>query len=203
MRKLIATVALVTAVAVGGLAVAAVNPLQLVSAKSTSTSSPAADPSFGKVKAGSRGRVAGELLDKALADVVEKGIITKEQAAAVKRSIKDTAKQFRAEHKSRRARAFRKALRRGVVKTSAKAIGVTPKELVAGLKGGRSIAQLAQAKNVEPQTVITAIVNAGSAKVDAAVKSGRINAAKAAKIKQRLPQLVEKVVNRVPRHKGG
>ena len=34
MRKLIASVALVTAVAVGGLAVAAVNPLQLVSAKS-------------------------------------------------------------------------------------------------------------------------------------------------------------------------
>ncbi len=206
MRKLIASVALVTAVAVGGLAVAAVNPLNIVSAKSSGTSTTAADPGSGKAKAksGARHIRAAKLLDQALAGVVKNGTITKAQAVAVKQAIQDTAKEFRAEHKGQKGQkgaALRKSLRRGVVKTSATAIGVAPKDLVAGLKSGKSISQIAQAKGVDPKTVVTAIVTAGNSKVDAAVTAGKIDAARAAKIKQRLPELATKVVNRVPRNR--
>jgi len=202
MRKLIASVALVTAVAVGGLAVAAVNPLQLVSAKSSTTSIKAVGLGTGKVKS-ARGAVANKLLDQALAGLVKDRTITQAQATSVKSAIRETAKEYRAEHRGKgRAVALRVALRRGVVKTSAKTIGVTPRDLVTGLKSGKSIAQIAQAKGVDPQTVITAIVTAGSTKVDAAVTAGKINAARAAKIKQRLPALAAKVVNRVPANRG-
>ncbi len=203
MRKLIASVALVTAVAVGGLAVAAVNPLGVVSAKTSAGSTKATDPGSGKAKtrSGSRRAIASRLLDQALAGVVDKGTITKAQAVAVKHAIEVTAKEYRAEHKGARGPALRKALRRGVVRTSAKAIGVTPKDLRTGLKSGKSIAQIAQAKGVDPQTVVTAIVTAGTSKVDAAVAAGKIDAARGAKIKQRLPELATKVVNRVPRNR--
>ncbi len=202
MRKLIASVALVTAVAVGGLTVAAVNPLQIVSAKSSTTSTKSASAGASKARA-ARGAVANRLLDQALASVVKKGTITKAQAVAVRQAIRDTAEEFRAEHKGKATGvAIRKALRRGVLKTSATAIGVTPKDVVAGLKDGKSIAQIAQAKGVDPQTVVAAIVTAGNTKVDAGVTAGKIDAARAAKIKQRIPALATKIVNRVPRNRG-
>jgi len=203
MRKLIASVALVTAVAVGGLAVAAVNPLQLVSAKSSSPSTTAADPATTTAATAVAGRPGAKLLDKALAGLVEKGTITKEQAAAVTQAVKSTAKEYLAKHpgvrKALRKGAVRKALRRGLVVTSAKAINIAPKDLLAGLKSGKSIAQIAQANGVEPQTVVTAIVKAADTKIEAAVKAGKITADRAAKIEQRLPALATKVVNRVPK----
>lgn len=190
MRKLIASVALVSAVVVGGLAVAAVNPIQLVSAKSSPETSAATTTA-----SAAAARRSGKLLDRALASVVAKGTITKDQAAAVKSAIQRTAKEYRAEHKTRR-----QMRRRNVVQTSAKAIGITPKDLVAGVKSGKSIAQVAQANGVEPQTVIQALVTAGNARTDAAVKAGKLTAARAAKIKERLPDLADRVVNRLPRH---
>src|SRR6478672_3668389 len=173
MRKLIASVALVTAVAVGGLAVAAVNPLQLVSAKSSSPSTTAADSATTTASSAIAGRPGAKLLDKALSGLVQKGTITKEQAAAVKQAVKSTAKEYLAKHpgvrKALRKGAVRKALRRGVIVTSAKAINIPPKDLLAGLKSGKSIAQIAQANGVEPQTVVTAIVKAADTKINAAV----------------------------------
>ena len=209
MRKLIASVALVTAVAVGGLAVAAVNPLQFVSARSSSGTTSQAEPGSGKADKASkthkdgarkkRSRFAGKLLDQALAGLIKKGTITNEQATAVKEAIQAQVKEARKGHDGHGKGAFRKGLRRGVIATSAKTIGVTPADLVKALKSGKSIAQVAQAKGVDPQKVIDAIVSGGTTKIDAAVKAGKIDAAKAAKIKQRLPKLAEKVVNRVPR----
>lgn len=202
MRKLIATVALVTAVAVGGLAVAAVNPLNLVSAKSASQSKEAVDTGTATVAANVAKRPGGKVLNQALAGLVQKGTITKAQAGAVRQAVAATAKEYLAKHPGLRAAAVRRTVRRGVLAVSAKTIDISPKDLVAGLKSGKSIAQIAAAKGVQPQTVITAIVNGGNAKLDAAVKAGKIDAARAAKIEQRLPGLAEKAVNRIPRHKG-
>jgi hypothetical protein len=94
-------------------------------------------------------------------------------------------------------RAHRKAVARDTVKISAKTIGVTPKDLVSTLRSGKSIAQVAQANNVDPQTVVDALVQAADAKIGAAVTNHRLTQAQATKIEAALPGAVTKLVNHV------
>jgi hypothetical protein len=95
--------------------------------------------------------------------------------------------------------AFRRGLRHAVLKVSADTIHIDVTTLRADLRGGQSIAEVAQSKNVDPQTVIDAIVKAADAKVAALVKSNKITAARGAKLEARIPQLASRVVNRVPK----
>jgi uncharacterized protein (DUF433 family) len=60
--------------------------------------------------------------------------------------------------------------RRGLVATAAKTIGIQPKDLVAQLRAGKTVAQVAQAHGVDPQTVIDAIVKAGTRRLTAAAE---------------------------------
>jgi hypothetical protein len=94
-------------------------------------------------------------------------------------------------------RAHRKAVARDTVRISAKAIGVTPKVLVSSLRSGQSIAQVAQAQNVDVQTVMNALVQAGDTRVGRAVDSHRLTQAQGNTIEAALPQAVTKVVNHV------
>ena len=99
------------------------------------------------------------------------------------------------------ARAGRRGVRvrvaRGAIKVSADTIGIPKANLVAALEDGQSIAQVAEAHNVPTQTVIDALVNAGSTKVDKAVAAGKITQARGDAIKARLPQVAERIVNHV------
>lgn len=88
----------------------------------------------------------------------------------------------------------RQVLRRAV-KTSAEVIGISPKELAAELKAGRSIAEVAEAKGVEVSKVTDALVAKGTARIDQAVADGKITAERAAKAKARLPKVADRVVN--------
>ena len=192
MRKVFASIAVVTAVAVGGLTVAAVNPLAAVSAKGgqvPTTSQPAADQT-GHVHRHGRRHLRGRILNQGLKKVVKDGKITEDQATAVRDAVKDRAKLA--------GKRFAKAHTR-TVEAAAQAIGITPDELRTALKGGQSVAQVAQSKQVDPQKVIDALVSAGTARVDQAVTAGKIKAERAAKIKERLPQAAAKIVNRVPK----
>jgi len=92
-------------------------------------------------------------------------------------------------------RAHRKAVARGTVQVSAKSIGVTPKSLVTSLRSGQSIAQVAQAHNVDAQTVVNALVQAADAKVHQAVDNHTLTQAQAAEAA--LPGALTKVVDRV------
>lgn len=94
-------------------------------------------------------------------------------------------------------RAHRKAVARDTVRISATAIGVTPKVLVSSLRSGQSIAQVAQAQNVDVQTVMNALVQAGDTRVGRAVDSHRLTQAQGNTIEAALPQAVTKVVNHV------
>ena len=187
MRK-IRSIALVTAIAVGGLAVAATNPLDIGSATGTVTPTAPA-PGDGSQAA----RPAGKALDQALSGLVAKGTITESQAAAVKSAIRDEVKKVEAAHPRRRVV---RGARRLVVHASAKAIGIPDADLVKALRGGSSIADVANAKGVPVTKVIDAIVTAGRARLDTAVKAGKLSAEQAAKAEQRLPQLAERAVNR-------
>jgi hypothetical protein len=78
---------------------------------------------------------------------------------------------------------------------AATAIGVTTDELKAAVKGGATIAEFAQSKNVSVDTVTQAIVAALSDKLDQAVANGKVTAERAATVKERLPTLADRFVN--------
>ena len=79
--------------------------------------------------------------------------------------------------------------------TAAETIGIDVKTLRAETKAKATIAAVATSRNVSPQSVIDAIVTKGTAKIDAALASGNIDAAKAAKLTTKLGTAAEKFVN--------
>ena len=94
-------------------------------------------------------------------------------------------------------RAHRREIRRHGLVISAKAIGVTPTTLVAELRSGMSIAEVAAQHDVATQTVISALTGAATAKVDAAVSDHKLTTAQAQAIEAALPRYLAKAVSRV------
>jgi hypothetical protein len=94
-------------------------------------------------------------------------------------------------------KAHRRQLRKAGLAISAKAIGVTSKELATELRSGKSIAQVAGEHNVSAQTVVTDLTTAADAKINQAVTDHKLTATQAAKINAALPGLLTKAVNHV------
>ena len=89
----------------------------------------------------------------------------------------------------------RRHLRREEFKVAADTIGVPPAELLSDLKAGQSVADVANAKGVPVETVVNAIVQDASQRVDQAVTNGKLTQEQADKIKAALPARVDKAVN--------
>jgi hypothetical protein len=78
---------------------------------------------------------------------------------------------------------------------AAEAIGITSEELRDALQDGSTIAEVAEANDVEVQTVIDALVADAEAHLDEAVADGRITEEQAAGRKAELPERIEALVN--------
>jgi hypothetical protein len=89
----------------------------------------------------------------------------------------------------------RGAVRKAVVDASAQAMGIQPQALVAELRTGKSIAQVAAEHGVSSSKVTSALVAMGTARIDAALAAHKIDAAKAAAFKAHLPAVALKIVN--------
>lgn len=100
-------------------------------------------------------------------------------------------------------RAQRRELARHVVGISAEAIGIAPRTLVSGLRSGQSIAEVSQAHQVAPQTVVTALVQAGDKRIGRAVDNHKLTQTHGAQIEAVLPGVVTKVVDHVHRQHAG
>lgn len=143
--------------------------------------------------------------DKKIDEAVANGRIDQTRAATIKTRVQDRVAKLvqtqpgpHALDRLRRAKtrgALRRHVRRAALGVAAKAIGVEPQALVASLRDGKSVADVARANNVEPQVVIDAVVAAGTKKVDEAVANGKLDETRAATIKERLPDRVTKLVN--------
>jgi hypothetical protein len=94
-------------------------------------------------------------------------------------------------------RAHRRRLRREGAAVSAKAIGVTTKDLVTELRTGKSVADVAGEHGVSVQTVVNALVAAGDARVDKAVANHKLTSVQASTIKAKLPALATQAVDHV------
>lgn len=80
--------------------------------------------------------------------------------------------------------------------TAASTIGVTKEELRTALRDGRSIAQVAQSKDVDVQKVIDAMVADAKAKLAEAVQNGNLTQAQADRKAANLNERITALVNR-------
>ena len=81
---------------------------------------------------------------------------------------------------------------------AAQALGMTPQDLKTELGKGQSLRQIAQARNVDPATVQQAMVTALNARLDQAVTNGKLTSDQAAKAKDRVAQMAQKLMDAQP-----
>ena len=72
---------------------------------------------------------------------------------------------------------------------------MTEADLATALQGGKSLADVAKAANIDPAIVIKAIVAAENTELDAAVAAGKMTAEQATTIKAHLTTRVTEMVN--------
>jgi hypothetical protein len=88
---------------------------------------------------------------------------------------------------------IRLAVRRHAGKIVADTLGVSRQDLRAALKNGQSVREFAGEK---ADAVHDALVNAANTAIDKAVTNGRIDAAKGEEIKSKVPDRVDKAMDR-------
>ena len=147
--------------------------------------------------------------NKQIDDAVTAGKLDADKAATLKSKLPDRITKLvngtlkgKAEHRVERAK-LRRHARRGAVEVAASTIGIEPQALRDAVKGGQTVADVAKAHNVDPQKVIDALDAAAAKKIDDAVSSGKLQADRAAKLKDRLDQRIETLVNDTPHRKAG
>ncbi|HZR15371.1 MAG TPA: tape measure protein [Acidimicrobiia bacterium] len=91
---------------------------------------------------------------------------------------------------------LRQQVLKGALQTAADTIHIDRATLVQELRSGKSIADVANEHNVSPDTVSKAIVDAATKQLSSLQSSGKLTADQVQKIEQRLPQAVDKLVNR-------
>jgi hypothetical protein len=85
---------------------------------------------------------------------------------------------------------------KGLVETAAEALGITSADLMEQLRDGdTTIAEIANAKGVNPQSIIDAAVAEANARIDEAVANGRITAEQAAEMKEKTAERIATIVN--------
>ena len=89
----------------------------------------------------------------------------------------------------------RKEIRRAGLRDSAKIIGITPKELRTDLKGGQTVAQVANAKGISTTTLVNDLTHDVDARIQKAVTNGKITQDEATKVEAKVPAAVTKAVN--------
>lgn len=81
-----------------------------------------------------------------------------------------------------------------LIAVAAEKLGMDRAALVAELQGGKSIAQVAQARGVAPQTIVDAFIAARTAHLDALVKTGRLTQAQADQMRATMVTRVQTMI---------
>lgn len=129
----------------------------------------------GRTGAASEIQVGARLLVKGGADA--KGVVTAERVRVLP------------------VRGYAKGKARNVVPEAARFLGTTPEQLRAKLRAGESLAEIAGA--AKTPALIDRLVASANARADAALAGGKIDADRAAKLKEKARERVTKLVHRV------
>jgi hypothetical protein len=89
----------------------------------------------------------------------------------------------------------RRQVVRNAIQLAAKTIGVEPADLLKELRAGKTIADVATAHHVDPQTVIDALVQAAKDKIEAAKTAGKLTSEQASKLEEHAPERIARFVN--------
>jgi ribosomal protein S20 len=92
---------------------------------------------------------------------------------------------------------------RASLDTVAKALGMSTADLRSALATGESIADVAKTRNVDINTVIDALVNDATSKIDDAVKANELTPDQATEMKSKLRDKITKAVNKTRSDGGG
>jgi polyhydroxyalkanoate synthesis regulator phasin len=190
MKKLLATISIVTALGAGAFLLNSVLPAS-AGGLATQALTQSSDPG---TACGARVSLKG-VLDKLVGD----GKITQDQETAIIDALKTARSEAKANQPARPnvgpQAAPRVRVLQGMLDVSAKTIGVTPAELRTAVQGGQSVADVATAHSVAPADVVKAIVDGGNAKIDQLVTAGTITDTQGTTMKGRLPELADRFVN--------
>jgi len=204
MKKVIATVSIITALGAGAFVLNAVLPAGASSSSvfqtasstdSTSSSAPSNDPGAPKCKE------PGAKFKDVLDGLVQNGTISQDQEDKIIQAFKDAKDAEHEQHPGagplgRRGHGVGPGrILEGMVDVAANTIGVQPSDLTSELKNGKSVADVATEHTVDPQTVVQAIVDAGNKKIDEAVANDKLTSTQADKLKSHLPDAATKFVN--------
>jgi uncharacterized protein (DUF433 family) len=91
---------------------------------------------------------------------------------------------------------------RVAAQTAAATIGISPDDLRNQVRGGKTVAQIATEHNVDPSTVVNAIVAALTQQIDQKAAAGTIDAGRADQAKQKLPDVANRFVNETKQRRG-
>jgi hypothetical protein len=91
--------------------------------------------------------------------------------------------------------------RAGLLQSAATYLGLDRRALVKELRSGKSLAQIATARNKSVGGLETAILNAFKAKVDKAVAAGKLSSTRAQKLVAAAPAVIHKLVTQAPKAK--
>jgi hypothetical protein len=171
---------LIVGSAAGLIAVPAVSGAQSTSSTTATTPANRPDPSV--------------RLNETLKPLVDAGTITQAQADAVVAALKAGMPE-RGEH-------GRGGKGGAGVEVAAQALGMTADELHTALKGGQTLAQIAESKGVDVQVVVDALVASATNQINEKVASGELTQAEA---DEKLANVTDRVTERVnnPRPEGG
>jgi uncharacterized protein (DUF433 family) len=140
-------------------------------------------------------------LKQLIATVVTAGVVVV-GTAGVASAATSPAPATQSNTKAHNHRGLRHRALRAGAKVAATTIGIDVKTLVSEVRSGKTVAEVAQSHNVDPQKVIDAVVTAGNTKIDQLVANGKLTAERAATIKSKLSVRVTKLVNETP-HRAG
>jgi uncharacterized protein (DUF433 family) len=88
------------------------------------------------------------------------------------------------------------------LQTAATTIGVSPQDLAGQIRGGKTVAAVATEHNVDPNSVVNAVVAALTQQIDQAVAQGKIDGNRADQAKQKLPNFANRFVNETKSMRG-
>ncbi len=87
-------------------------------------------------------------------------------------------------------------VRRAAVKVVTETLGVSRQDLRTAMKGGQTLSQYATSLGKDPQTLVDALTNAATTKLDQLVADGTIKQERADTVKSKLPARIDKLMNR-------
>jgi hypothetical protein len=81
------------------------------------------------------------------------------------------------------------------LKPAAEKLGMSPEQLAQELRQGKTIADVARERHVDPQVVIDALIAQATEHIDKSVEQGRLDQEQAARLKQALPERIADLVH--------